>query len=83
VSRFQQPGPEQATPGAWLASGERREGSGRTRRIRLVLTDLGLGLRGGLAAELAVDEPQDPRGAGLLAARVVEAGEGGLRDSQL
>lgn len=56
---------------AWLAGGKGVEGSSGRRRYGI------------LAGELAVDEPQDPRGPGLLAAGGVEAGEAVLWDSQL
>jgi len=43
----------------------------------------GRGWRGVLAGELAVDEALEPGGAGVVAAGLVDAGEGVLWDSQL
>jgi hypothetical protein len=57
---------------AWLAVREGAEGSGADR-----------GWRGILAGELAVDEAQDPRGAGVTAAGVVDAGEDVLGHADL
>ena len=65
--------------GARLACGEDREGKTGCQRVFRG----GRGWRGTLAGELAVDEALEPGGAGVVAAGLVDAGEGVLGDSQL
>ena len=70
VLRSQHPAPAHRTPRLGSPSGG---GEGRSAGAGVV----------GLDGQFAVDQPQDPRGARLLAAGAVEAAEGGFGDTEL